>query len=91
MNSGLNQSNKKTNFSIRSIIKSPTTQKNFSSRSNTQEIPHHNHSKSKSSSCRPKKNKIANNSIFNSKNSKEKANLKIKKNLQKKVQYQMQK
>ena len=71
MNSGLNQSNKKTNFSIRSIIKSPTTQKNFSSRSNTQEIPHHNHSKSKSSSCRPKKNKIANNSIFNSKNSKE--------------------
>ena len=71
MNSGLNQSSKNTNFSIRSIIKSPTTQKNFSSRANTQEIPRHNNSKNKSSSCRPNKNKISNNSLFNSKNSKE--------------------
>ena len=71
MNSGLNQNNKKGNISIRSIIKSPNTQKNFSSRSNTQEIPHHNHSKNKSSSSHPKKNKVSNNSLFNSKNSKE--------------------
>ena len=66
MHSQLNPSNKKT----RSIIKTANNRKTFSSRSNTQEIPHHNRSK-KSSSCNPKKNKNINTSLFNTKNSKE--------------------
>jgi len=66
MHSQLNPSNKKT----RSIIKTANNRKTFSSRSNTQEIPHHNRSK-KSSSCNPKKNKNINTSLFNIKNSKE--------------------
>ena len=66
MHSQLNPSNKKT----RSIIKTANNRKTFSSRSNTQEVPHHNRSK-KSSSCNPKKNKNINTSLFNTKNSKE--------------------
>ena len=66
MHSQVNPNNKKT----RSIIKTGNNRKIFSSRSNTQEIPHHNRSK-KSSSCNPKKNKNINTSLFNTKNSKE--------------------
>ena len=66
MHSQVNLSNKKT----RSIIKPTNNRKTFSSRSNTQDIPHHNRPK-KSSSCNPKKNKNINTSIFNTKNSKE--------------------
>ena len=66
MHSQVNLSNKKT----RSIIKPTNNRKTFSSRSNTQEIPHHNRSK-KSSSCNPKNNKNINTSLFNTKNSKE--------------------
>ena len=66
MHSQVNLSNKKA----RSIIKTANTRKTFSSRSNTQDIPHHNRPK-KSSSCNPKKNKNINTSIFNTKNSKE--------------------
>ena len=66
MHSQVNLSNKKA----RSIIKTTNTRKTFSSRSNTQDIPHHNRPK-KSSSCNPKKNKNINTSIFNTKNSKE--------------------
>ena len=66
MHSQVNPNNKKT----RSIIKTGNNRKIFSSRSNTQEIPHHNRSK-KSSSCNPKKNKNINTSLFNMKNSKE--------------------
>ena len=67
MHSQVNLSNKKA----RSIIKSTNNRKTFSSRSNTQEIPHNNRSKNQSSSCNTKKNKNINTSIFNTKNSKE--------------------
>ena len=67
MHSQVNLSNKKT----RSIIKSTNNRKTFSSRSNTQEMAHHNRPKNKSSSCNTKKNKNINTSLFNSKNSKE--------------------
>ena len=67
MHSQVNLNNKKT----RSIIKSTTNRKTSSSRSNTQEMNHHNRPKNKSSSCNTKKNKNINTSIFNSKNSKE--------------------
>ena len=67
MHSQVNLSNKKT----RSIIKSTNARKTFSSRSNTQEMPHYNRSKNQSSSCNTKKNKNINTSIFNTKNSKE--------------------
>ncbi len=66
MHSQVNLSSKKA----RSIIKTANTRKTFSSRSNTQDIPHHNRPK-KSSSCNPKKNKNINTSIFNTKTSKE--------------------
>ena len=68
MNSQINLSNKKKNFTINSILKQSNDKKNFSSRSNTQEIPHYNHSKNKSSSCKYKKNKNINNSLYNNKN-----------------------
>lgn len=67
MHSQVNLSNKKT----RSIIKPTNNRKTFSSRSNNQEIPHHNRTKNKSSSCNTKKNKNINTSLFNSKNGKE--------------------
>ena len=67
MHSQVNLSNKKT----RSIIKSTNARKTFSSRSNTQEMPHYNRSKNQSSSCNTKKSKNINTSIFNTKNSKE--------------------
>jgi hypothetical protein len=66
MNSQINLSNKKNNFTISSIIKASNDKKN-SSRSNTQEMPHYNRSKNKSSSCKYKKNKNANNSLYNNK------------------------
>lgn len=66
MNSQINLSNKKNNFTISSMMKNG--KKNASSRSNTQEMPHYNRSKNKSSSCKNKKNKNANNSLYNSKN-----------------------
>ena len=66
MHSQVNLSSKKA----RSIIKTANTRKTFSSRSNTQDITHHNRPK-KSSSCNPKKNKNINTSIFNTKSSKE--------------------
>ena len=68
MNSQINLSNKKKNFTINSILKQSNDKKNFSSRSNTQEIPHYNHSKNKTSSCKYKKNKNMNNSLYNNKN-----------------------
>ena len=67
MHSQVNLSNKKS----RSIIKSTNNRKTFSSRSNTQEMPHQNRSKNKSSSCNTKKNKNINTSIFNTKYSKD--------------------
>ena len=66
MNSQINLSNKKNNFTISSIIKASNDKKN-SSRSNTQEIPHYNRSKNKSSSCKYKKSKNVNNSLYNNK------------------------
>ena len=69
MNSLINLSSKKSNFTISSILKPNNNKKNFSSRSNTQEIPHYNHSKNKSSSCKYKKNKNPNNSSYNYNNS----------------------
>jgi hypothetical protein len=67
MNSQINLSNKKNNFTISSMIKKE--KKNASSRSNTQEMPHYNRSKNKSSSCKNKKSKnINNNSLYNNKN-----------------------
>ena len=69
MNSQINLSSKKSNFTISSILKPNNNKKNFSSRSNTQEIPHYNHSKNKSSSCKYKKNKNPNNSSYNYNNS----------------------
>ena len=67
MNSQINLSNKKSNFTISSMIKKE--KKNASSRSNTQEMPHYNRSKNKSSSCKNKKSKnINNNSLYNNKN-----------------------
>ena len=68
MNSQINLSNKKKIFTISSILKQVNDKKNFSSRSNTQEITHYNHSKNKSPSCKYKKNKNMNNSLYNSKN-----------------------
>ena len=68
MNSQINLSNKKSNFTISSILKASNDKKNFSSRSNTQEIPHYNRSKNKSTSCKYKKNKNSNNSLYNNKN-----------------------
>ena len=68
MNSQINLSNKKSNFTISSILKASNDKKNFSSRSNTQEIPHYNRSKNKSTSCKYKKNKNSNNSLSNNKN-----------------------
>ena len=65
MNSQINLSNKKNSFTISSILKANNNKKNFSSRSNTQEIPHYNRSKNKSSSNKYKKNKNTNNSLFN--------------------------
>ena len=65
MNSQINLSNKKNSFTISSILKANNNKKNFSSRSNTQEIPHYNRSKNKSSSNKFKKNKNTNNSLFN--------------------------
>ena len=67
MHSQMNLSNKKT----RSIMKSTNNRKTFSSRSNTQEMPHYNRSKNKSSSCNTKKTKNINTSLFNIKNSKD--------------------
>ncbi len=66
MNSQINLSNKKNNFTISSMIKNG--KKNASSRSNTQEMPHYNRSKNKSSSCKNKKSKNVNNSLYNNKN-----------------------
>ena len=68
MNSQINLSNKKKIFNINSIIKANKEKKNFSSRSNTQEMPHYNRSKNKSSSFKNKKTKNANNSLYCSKN-----------------------
>ena len=68
MNSQINLSNKKGNFTISSILKASNDKKNFSSRSNTQEIPHHKGSTNKSSSCKYRKNKNENNSLYNNKN-----------------------
>ena len=65
MNSQINLSNKKNSFTISSILMVNNNKKNFSSRSNTQEIPHYNRSKNKSSSNKYKKNKNTNNSLFN--------------------------
>ena len=66
MNSQINLSNKKNSFTISGILKANNNKKKFSSRSNTQEIPHNNRSKNKSSSNKYKKNKNTNNSLFNS-------------------------
>jgi hypothetical protein len=66
MNSQINLTNKKTNFTITNMIKNG--KKNVSSRSNTQEMPHYNRPKNKSSSCKNKKSKNANNSLYNNKN-----------------------
>ena len=71
MNSKINLSCKKSNFTISSILKPNNNKKNFSSRSNTQEMTHYNRSKNKSSSCKYKKNKNPNNSLYNNKIKKE--------------------
>ena len=68
MNSQINLINKKKNFAINSIIKPNYDKKHFSSRANTQEIFHHNHSKNKSSSYKSKKIKNINSSLYNNKN-----------------------
>ena len=68
MDSQINLSNKKKIFTISSILKSGNGKKNFSSRSNTQEMPQYNNSKNKSSSCKYRKNKNNNNSLYNNKN-----------------------
>ena len=67
MTSQINLSNKKKIFTISSILKSSNDKKNFSSRSNTQEMPKYNHSKNKSLSCKYRKNKNSNNSLYNNK------------------------
>ena len=68
MNSQINLSSKKSNFTISNILKASNDKKNSSSRSNTQEIPHYNPSKNKSSSCNYRKNKYENSSLYNYKN-----------------------